>query len=193
MVNGANAVHNKLRKELAKYIKSQYLGKSEILMDALGDRLEEEGVLYKKPYIESSPAYVTVPDGIEKSKLDNWEKVFFKQLSDANLGVFPSPFKHQIQALEAIKEGKDLFVSTGTGSGKTECFMWPLMLKLAKEAKMSADTWKQSYFLSGQVHLFPVLLLFQVWFQGLPENPVITPGQSRCQCFLSLTAPSVPE
>ena len=48
MVNGANAVHNKLRKELAKYIKSQYLGKSEILMDALGDRLEEEGVLYKK-------------------------------------------------------------------------------------------------------------------------------------------------
>ena len=143
MVNGANAVHNKLRKELAKYIKSQYLGKSEILMDALGDRLEEEGVLYKKPYIESSPAYVTVPNGIEKSKLDNWEKVFFKQLSDVNLGVFPSPFKHQIQALEAIKEGKDLFVSTGTGSGKTECFMWPLMLKLAKEAKMSPDTWKQ--------------------------------------------------
>lgn len=143
MVNGANAVHNKLRKELAKYIKSQYLGKSEILMDALGDRLEEEGVLYKKPYIESSPAYVTVPNGIEKSKLDNWEKVFFKQLSDANLGVFPSPFKHQIQALEAIKEGKDLFVSTGTGSGKTECFMWPLMLKLAKEAKISPDTWKQ--------------------------------------------------
>ena len=69
--------------------------------------------------------------------------MFFKQLSDANLGVFPSPFKHQIQALEAIKEGKDLFVSTGTGSGKTECFMWPLMLKLAKEAKISPDTWKQ--------------------------------------------------
>ena len=38
-----------------------------------------------------------------------------------------------------------------------------------------------------------LLLLFQVWFQELPENLVIMPGQSRFQCFLSLTAPLVPE
>ena len=59
------------------------------------------------------------------------------------MGVFTSPFKHQIQALEAINQGKDLFVSTGTGSGKTECFMWPLMVKLANEAREHGDSWAQ--------------------------------------------------
>lgn len=29
------------------------------------------------------------------------------------------------RALEAAYEGRDLFVSTGAGSGKTECFMCP--------------------------------------------------------------------
>ncbi len=40
---------------------------------------------------------------------------------------------------------------------------------------------------------FLVLLLFQVWFQELPENPVIMPGQSRCQCLLTLKDISIPE
>ena len=121
MVNGANSVHNELKKELEKYIKSQYLGKSELLLNVIGERLDEEGVLYQKPYIESSPAYVSVPDGIRTANIEDWKKDFLCKLSESNLGVFTSPFKHQIQALEAINQGKDLFVSTGTGSGKTEC------------------------------------------------------------------------
>ena len=31
--------------------------------------------------------------------------------------------------------GRDLFVSTGTGSGKTECFLWPIIAKCFDEAK----------------------------------------------------------
>ena len=53
MINGANSVHNELINELKKYIKSQYLGKSELLLNVIGERLDEEGVLYQKPYIES--------------------------------------------------------------------------------------------------------------------------------------------
>lgn len=68
-------------------------------------------------------------------------KSYFSKLSDAGIGVYPNPFVHQIQALEGAVQGRDLFVSTGTGSGKTECFMWPLMAKLAAEAKNSPDTW----------------------------------------------------
>ena len=143
MVNGANSVHKELKKELEKYIKSQYLGKSELLLNVVGERLDEEGILYQKPYIESSPAYVSVPDGIRTANIEDWKKDFLCKLSENNLGVFTSPFKHQIQALEAVNHGKDLFVSTGTGSGKTECFMWPLMVKLANEAKEHNDSWTQ--------------------------------------------------
>ncbi len=143
MTNGANEMHQQLRKALQDYIKSQYFGKSPVLLSAVRDKLEQEDVLYRKPYIESSPAYKSATDGIRKSKkIPEWLKEYFGALAAANLGVFPSPFCHQISALETAQEGRDLFVSTGTGSGKTECFMWPLMAKLASEARNSPKSWQ---------------------------------------------------
>lgn len=38
---------------------------------------------------------------------------------------------------------KELFVATGTGSGKTECFMWPMVTKLIAEANQNQSSWKQ--------------------------------------------------
>jgi len=35
-------------------------------------------------------------------------------------------FGHQEQAIRAIVEGRTTLVSTGTGSGKTECFLYPI-------------------------------------------------------------------
>ena len=57
MPNGANSVHKQLRTELEDYIKSQYFGKSPLLLSALSDHIDDEGLLYQKPFIESSPAY----------------------------------------------------------------------------------------------------------------------------------------
>lgn len=142
MANGANSIQTELRTELEDYIKSQYFGKSPVLLNAIGSRLDQEGLLYQKPFIESSPAYKTVLNGIDKTDLPQWLKTFFAQLSDAGLGVYPAPFTHQITALERAFNGEDLFVSTGTGSGKTECFMWPLLAKLAKEAHDNPETWQ---------------------------------------------------
>lgn len=143
MPHGANYVHKQLRAELEDYIKSQYFGKSPLLLSALSKHLDDEGLLYQKPFIESSPAYITVQNGIEKASLTPWLKTYFKLLSEAGLGVFPSPFAHQVAALEAATKGENLFVSTGTGSGKTECFMWPLIAKMAEEAKNSKQSWAQ--------------------------------------------------
>ena len=123
MADGANSVHVQLRRELGDYIKSQYFGKSPLLLKAFDEVIDQERLLYRNPFIESSPAYESVPDGIANASLPDWLKDFFIQLSRADLGVFSSPFAHQKMALEQAFFGKDLFVSTGTGSGKTECFM----------------------------------------------------------------------
>lgn len=142
MSNGANSVHKELRTELENYIKSQYFAKTPLLLSAVNEQLDKEGVLYQKPYIESSPAYKSEVNGIKNSAIPNWMKEYFEKLSNAGVGVYPSPFVHQINALEAATDGKDLFVATGTGSGKTECFMWPLLAKIADEARNSAKTWE---------------------------------------------------
>ena len=142
MTNDPVSVHNELKKSLQEYILTQYFGKSPILLSPVREKLAEEGILYRKPYIESSPAYRVLPDGLKKANIPEWMRTFFEELAHAGLGVFPSPFAHQIQALENAVQGRDLFVSTGTGSGKTECFMWPLLAKLANEAREQPQSWK---------------------------------------------------
>lgn len=141
MPSGANFVHKQLRTELEDYIKSQYFGKSPILLSALSGHIDDEGLLYQKPFIESSPAYVTVQNGLSTASIETWMKDYFLRLSEAGIGVFPAPFAHQIAALEAAAKGENLFVSTGTGSGKTECFMWPLLAKMATEARNAKSSW----------------------------------------------------
>src|SRR5207244_2687916 len=49
--------------------------------------------------------------------------------------VHNPPYVHQELALRgALVDGQSLVVTTGTGSGKTECFLFPIIGKLAIEA-----------------------------------------------------------
>ena len=134
MIKGAHYVHQQLKDELIHYLQSQYLGQSEVLLNACNDQMQQPGNLWSHPYIESSPAYESVPQGIQSSRIRPELKRLFELMTSLHLGVYASPFRHQVEALEAACAGKDLFVSTGTGSGKTECFMWPLVAKMAAEA-----------------------------------------------------------
>ena len=133
--------HDLMKRRLTDYIKSQYFGDTKILLDASDELLQKDGNLYQKPYIESTPAYTKLVDGIKNSNLDNRIKQFFISLIDNNLGVFKVPFEHQVDALCSFEKQKNLFVATGTGSGKTECFMWPIIYKIAKEAIYSPKSW----------------------------------------------------
>ncbi|GHU55255.1 hypothetical protein AGMMS49975_16810 [Clostridia bacterium] len=136
-------IHYKLRTELSTYIKTQYIGKNNLLLSALSDKLDEQGVLWQTPYVELPASYEIAPQGLDGLRLVEWVKNFFNQLAESNLGVFKTPFSHQIEALEHAFKGEDLFVSTGTGSGKTECFMWPLIAKVTNEAKNNVDSWSK--------------------------------------------------
>lgn len=143
MAEDVLATHESLRIALKEYIAAQYLQRTPVLLEALEEQLDQEGVLFRELYIESSPAYASVPNGLSQATLPGWMKDFFSRLSQAGLGVYAKPFRHQVSALEQAVTGKDLFVSTGTGSGKTECFMWPLIAKLTREAHDSPRTWEK--------------------------------------------------
>lgn len=140
----ATNVHRILKDSLKNYILSQYFGKSPLIFDAVERALDGDEVIAQDPYIESSPSYKSVEDGLQKShKLPQWLKDFFSDLIEYKLGVYKTPFYHQIQALESFIQEQDLFVATGTGSGKTECFMWPLVTKLVTEAKTAPKQWNE--------------------------------------------------
>lgn len=136
--------HEALKDRLIEYIETAYFGKNDELRNLCKDELELEGVMWKEPYIEANPAYVSVINGITQSENlpDDVRKILSKMI-DNGVGVYKNPYSHQIEALEAFYSGNDLFVATGTGSGKTECFMWPMISKLIREAKTNKKSWSQ--------------------------------------------------
>lgn len=184
MAHGASSIHKQMRMELENYIRSQYFGKSPILQSAVQDVLDQEGVLYRRPYIESSPAYQTAPGGIHSAQIPGWMRTFFLALAKAGNGVYEHPFCHQVSALEAAVAGKDLLVATGTGSGKTECFLWPLMAKLAEEARNNPSQWEQRGVRTIVMYPMNALVSDQIGrlrrLIGDPENRFISIFRNTC-------------
>ena len=51
MANGANEVHKYLKSELENYIKSQYFGKSPLLLSTVAGKLDDEGNCTNNPIL----------------------------------------------------------------------------------------------------------------------------------------------
>lgn len=138
--SGVQQYYQTIRDRLKNYIKSDYFANSETLLlyveDLLGELCSEHTNIAREPYIETSASYKKIINGLNGSNLIQQEvKELLLKLVAEGLGVFADPFEHQVDALESFLRGKDLFVSTGTGSGKTECFLWPIISKSFIEAK----------------------------------------------------------
>lgn len=140
---GIRKTHEVLKERLINYITAQYFSENEVLLKGTREFLRKTGVLFQEPFIESAPAYQTVKDGFSGADLPESLKQYMKKLMDYNLGVFKRPFVHQIKALEAFAHGNDLLVTTGTGSGKTECFIWPMLSKIMSEAVQYPSVWEK--------------------------------------------------
>lgn len=137
------SIHDSLKNRLINYLLTAYFGKNDDLRELCIDEIKKKGVLWQEPYIEANAAYKSVPHGIDLNKTFPSDfKSILVELKKHNLGVFESPYQHQIDALDAFYQGKDILVATGTGSGKTECFMWPMITKLIGEAKLNSDSWQ---------------------------------------------------
>lgn len=54
------------------------------------------------------------------------------------IAAYPSVRKHQETAIRAIREGKTTLVATGTGSGKTEAFVYPIVSRCLELADAGA-------------------------------------------------------
>lgn len=146
--NGIQQYYRAIRDRLSNYIKSDYLANSETLLlyvdDLLGELCSEHTSIAREPFIETSASYKKISDGIKNSPhIEHVVKDSLLKLVRENLGVFSDPFEHQVVALERFLSGRDLFVSTGTGSGKTECFLWPIIAKCFDEAKNRPEQFRQ--------------------------------------------------
>src|SRR5260370_32238826 len=104
--------------------------------------LNVDGRLFRQPLIEPIPAYQSSNQtfqAIAQARLGNsWSQNEVTDLAAfISLDLFPPnrlPYTHQEQVFAESVNGNDCVVTTGTGSGKTECFLLPIIAALVRES-----------------------------------------------------------
>ena len=148
-----------LHQAVQDYVEAAYHVSHSTLVAQRRRLLQEPGVIHQRPYLESTPRYETGKAfrdlGLASAALDVFEAVS-KAEGDLGLLIHDPPYQHQaISTKLSLVDGRSLVVMTGTGSGKTECFLLPILGKLAYEAKLNGPNFGTSPAVRAMV-LYPM-------------------------------------
>ena len=115
-----------------EYLKSSFYFGDEELQRLYEDELEYQK-LFKGPYVALDLPFqrgATLNDLIEEGIVCS----SFRKLGNID---FDRPlYMHQEQSLRLIGSGHSAVITTGTGSGKTECFLFPILNELLHEVEL---------------------------------------------------------
>lgn len=95
--------------------------------------LNQPGLLLKGPFVEALPDFQK--GGSLESLTVGEQALLHADFARLPENEFTRPLhRHQAEALRAVtSERRNIVVATGTGSGKTECFLYPILDDLLKE------------------------------------------------------------
>lgn len=132
----AIGAHHRISDLLNLYIRSAFPLRSEALEDERDKAIAREGVVNREPLIETAPIYPSSDLTLEAaSQRLPPEYRDLAHLASPLFAPRTELYIHQWESLEAtIIHGKDIVVTTGTGSGKTECFLLPMLAQIARES-----------------------------------------------------------
>lgn len=115
-----------------RYIKTLLTPKEPALAEAFARTVDETDMLTHGPLLELTQPYAA---GRSPSQLisDGVLSPSFSRLKSPGLPLDRPLYLHQEQAIEKAVSGRNIVVTTGTGSGKTESFLIPILNSLLSE------------------------------------------------------------
>lgn len=126
-------VERSLRDAYLRYLETSFFLKDPSLHNQFIELLRDktQPPLVRRPVLEISPGFKVSCTLSEFVK----DGVINQAFSKLGIKVFERPlYKHQENALrKAVSEKRNLVIATGTGSGKTECFLYPILNYLLEE------------------------------------------------------------
>ena len=160
-------VFNSLKEMYLRYLDSPFDMRYRDLVYERRNLLDQDHRIYRNPLLEPIPVYrkcgTRFRDICDLILRSTWQQSRISEFTDVTEhGLFPKdrdPFTHQRDSFEEVVVNQnDVVVTTGTGSGKTECFFLPIIGELIKEsANWSAPgpadeyrDWWRHYIQTGQ-------------------------------------------
>lgn len=130
-----------IRDRFILYLKTAYRTRFESLEREKERLLTETSSLCQPPYVEILPEYKSSEKKIKDLCLEDLPELgdektltVFKALIDGHLIKDHPLYAHQLHMLKTALAGHHSVITSGTGSGKTESFMLPLLAQIVKEA-----------------------------------------------------------
>ena len=145
-----NPIHayKEIKDDFILYIKTAFGTRYESIENEREELLRTDQVASREPWIEPMPTYenVKMDDGknlristLRPSDLPGMNSAaqqLFKEFINKGLisGDYPI-YRHQAEMLRKSLEGKNCVITSGTGSGKTESFLLPMLADIIAEAE----------------------------------------------------------
>ena len=126
---------NHLQEAYIRYLKTIKPFQDERLRQEFAQALEEDNLLLKGPYIEITPPFATGKSICELVNEGVLSPLFERLCHKDGLQWERPLYKHQEASIRKMIAGRNVIVSTGTGSGKTESFLIPILNNLLREAE----------------------------------------------------------
>lgn len=143
-MNSLLHVFDSLRDIFLRYLDSPFDLRYGDLVSERRQLLDQDGRIYRLPLIEPVPSYQTAshpfPQIVDDVLGNTWSVPERNDLIHfGSLNLFPpnrTPYTHQRDVFQqSSAQGRDVIVTTGTGSGKTEAFLLPIIAELVRESR----------------------------------------------------------
>ena len=133
---------DRVREEVFRYYGTPYRLNDKAVEQERLSMLDREGMTWREPWVEPILEYNVTGQGVQMALAGAGAP---EELADfARQGLldprFPDIYKHQRDAVRSVVEGRNVVITAGTGSGKTEAFLLPLAASLLAESRSWTGT-----------------------------------------------------
>lgn len=126
-------VYENLKKKYLSFILTSICRDNALLEKELRELYLSDDLLWRDLILQSLPEYKKANE--DQIKKINFDKSLLKIISDKI-----TPYMHQVNAWKNILESKNCVIATGTGSGKTEGFLFPIINDLLDKKEAGVKT-----------------------------------------------------
>lgn len=164
--------YKEIKDNFILYVKTAFGTRYKSIEEEREELLRTDQVAAREPWIEPLPAYKNVElDNGEKLRISSLRKQDLPTMNQESSSIFKEfilkglikgdypIYQHQAEMLRKALEGKNCVITSGTGSGKTESFLLPMLASIIQEAE---NEWKQ-----------PVAYTPNRWWNANDGNPLL--------------------